>query len=75
MKLGLLGMAAVFLAGCASMTGAELEARDYRRMDFRNQFIEERSRCLAEGRRFVVFANGGVDREGIPRARVPYYCS
>lgn len=75
MKLVLPALALVFLAGCASMTEAQLEARDYQRMDFRNQFVEDRTRCQAAGRRIVIFANGSIDRNGIPKSPVPYYCT
>lgn len=75
MKFKLMGMALVLLSGCASMTEVQLEARDYQRTDFRNQFVEDRTRCQAAGRRIVIFANGSIDRNGIPKSRVPYFCT
>ena len=75
MTLKMLGLALILLSGCTTLTEAQLEARDYRRMEFRNQFIDDQARCRAQGRQFVVLANGGVDRNGIPMTRVPYHCS
>jgi len=63
-------------AGCAPMTEAELEAREYSRADFRNQFIEDRDRCQAGGGRMYIQGFGGaVDNDGIPLSRVYYVCT
>ena len=71
-----LSVTVLLAAGCAPMTEAEREAREYSRVDFRNQFIENRNRCHARGGRIYVQGFGGaVDRDGIPRSRVLYICS
>ena len=76
MKLTLIGLAMAFVSGCSTITAAQLEAKEYRRTEFRNQFLEDRARCAASGRRLTVFAAGGaLDRHGIPRSRVRYYCT
>lgn len=76
MKFTLIGLAMLFVSGCSTLTAAQLEATEYRRTEFRNQFIEDKARCDAAGRRMTIIANGGaLDRDGIPRTRVRYYCT
>lgn len=76
MKLNLLWLSLILISGCAPITAVQLEATEYRRTEFRNQFIEDKARCDAAGRRMTIFANGGaLDRDGIPRTRVRYYCT
>ena len=71
-----LAVAALLTSGCATMSEAEREEREYRRVDFRNKFIEDRSRCEASGGRLYVQGYGGtLDKHGVPRSRVWYTCS
>ncbi len=71
----LLPVAVLLTAGCATMTEAQRDAREYERVDFRNQFIADRGRCLARGGRIYVGGPGGIlDRDDIPRTRVFYAC-
>lgn len=66
---------AVLLAtGCISLTEAQLEAREYRRADFRNQFIDYRQRCLAASGRIIVDAKQSLDRNDLPHRGDRYYC-
>ena len=65
----------LLLTGCATMSEAEREAREYERVEFRHQFIVDRDRCNAVGGQIYFQAPGGtVDRHGIPRTRVWYEC-
>lgn len=67
---------AVFVTGCAPMTETQREVRENRRTEFRQQFVEDRAECSAEGRHmFVTTFGGGVDRDGIPKTRTRYFCS
>lgn len=76
MKVNLLWLSVFLLSGCAPITAAQLDATEYRRSEFRNQFIEDKARCHAAGRRMTIFASGGaLDRNGIPKSRVRYYCT
>lgn len=76
MKLNLLWLSAILVSGCAPITSAQLDAIEYRRAEFRNQFIEDKARCDAAGRRMTIIAYGGaLDRDGIPKTRVRYYCT
>lgn len=70
----LLAAALTATGGCASLTDAELERRDYRRADFRNRFIEERARCFAHGGRIYVSAGQTLGRDGIPKPGDRYFC-
>ena len=75
-KPAVLLLAAALTTGCAPMTVADREARAYEWGEFRNQFIEDRARCRADGRRLVVRGPGGsLDRNGIPKTRVWYTCT
>ena len=70
-----LSVTVLLTAGCAPMTEAQREAREYDRVDFRNQFIEERDRCLERGGRMYIDGSGGrLDRDDIPRTRTYYVC-
>lgn len=71
-----LSVTVLLMAGCAPMTEAQREAREYSRVDFRNQFIEDRNRCQANGGRMYIQGFGGaVDNDGIPLTRVYYVCT
>ena len=62
--------------GCVAMSEAEREAREYSRVDFRNQFIEDRDQCQASGGRIYIQAYGGaLDNHGVPLTRVFYTCT
>ena len=75
MKLLTVALALVCVTACAPVTEAQRDAREYSRVEFRNQFIEDRRRCFASGGRIYIQARGGsVDRDGIPKTRVPYVC-
>jgi len=69
-------IAIVLTAGCAPMTEAQREAREYDRIEFRNRFLEDRARCNAIGGRIFILANSGLlDRDGVPKSRVYYTCT
>ena len=73
--LPLLVLMIAMTAGCAPMTQASRDDREYSRTDYRNKFLEERANCRATNGRFVVQGWGGaLDRDGIPRTRVGYHC-
>ena len=66
---------AVLLAtGCISLTEAQLEAREYRRADFKNEFIDFRQRCRAAGGRIIIDAKQSLDRNDMPHRGDRYYC-
>ena len=76
MKPLILVLALVCATACAPMTEARREAREYSRVEFRNQFIKDRARCFANGGRIEILAYGGaLDRDQIPKTRVPYTCT
>ncbi len=60
--------------GCISLTEAQLEARDYRRVDFQQQFIDFRQRCRAAGGRVIIDAKQALDRRDLPHRGDRYYC-
>lgn len=63
-----------FASGCAATAHSDPD-RAYHREDFRLRFIEERRQCVAAGGRMHLSVQGtGLDRDGVPRTRVPYYC-
>ena len=66
--------ALIVLSGCVSLTEAQLEARDYRRIDFKQQFIDYRQRCLAAGGKIIIDAKQGLDRHDLPNRGDRYYC-
>lgn len=66
--------AIVLAGGCISLTEAQLEARDYRRADFRNQFIDYRQRCLANGGKIIIDAKQSLGRNDMPHRGDRYYC-
>ena len=67
--------AAVFCAGCATMTEAEREARDYARVEFQEQFKLDRAECRARGGHLVFQGGPELDRDGVPKTRVWYACA
>ncbi len=60
--------------GCISLTDAQLEARDYRRIDFQQQFVDFRQRCRAAGGKILIDAKQALDRHGLPHRGDRYYC-
>ena len=67
-------LAAGFATGCATMTEAERIDREYRRIEWRQQFVADRAVCVARGGRFIFDGSAEQDRNGIPKYRVMYYC-
>lgn len=63
------------LAGCAPLPQLAQDEREYRRVDFENQFLEFKRRCVQSGGRVFVMAGGNVDRRGIPSRGDRYTCS
>ena len=67
--------AGVLAAGCAPLPQLAQDEREYRRVDFENQFLEFKRRCVQSGGRVFVMASGNVDRRGIPSRGDRYTCS
>lgn len=65
----------VFVASCATMTDAEREEREYRRAEWRQQFIAHRDECTEVGGRLEFDGSSGQDRYGIPKYKVRYICT
>ena len=63
-----------FCAGCAPMTEAQREAREYARVEFRDQFRTEREICQMRGGRFIYDGVAELDRDGVPKTRVWFEC-
>jgi hypothetical protein len=60
---------------CAPMTEAQLEEREYARVEWREQFRSDRSACQALGRIIVVDGSAELDRDDVPKTRVFYTCA
>jgi hypothetical protein len=71
----LLAAALSTTTGCATLSNAELEYRDYQRAEFRNQFLDERTRCQQRGGRIYVDAKQTLGRDGIPKRGDRYFCA
>lgn len=75
------GLATAFLLvfslpGCGGMSESEQDAVEYADAEFRQKFIEDRERCQSSGRTIIINGDGArLDRNGIPKARVNYYCA
>ena len=67
--------AGILAAGCAPLPQIAQDEREYRRVDFQNQFLEFKRRCVQSGGRVFVMAGGNVDRNGIPARGDRYTCS
>ncbi len=67
--------AGILAAGCAPLPQLAQDEREYRRVDFENQFLEFKRRCVQSGGRVFVMAGGNVDRRGIPARGDRYTCS
>lgn len=70
----LLSSAAAILSGCISLSDAQLEARDYRRADFKNQFLDYRQRCHARGGRIYIDAKQSLSGDDVPHRGDRYSC-
>ena len=66
--------AVVFCAACATMTEEEREAREYARIEWRQQFVVDRAYCNERGGRLEFDGSTRQDRYGIPKHRVYYVC-
>ena len=66
--------AAVLCTGCATMSEAEREARDYARVEFQEQFRIDRADCRDRGGQLVFQGGPELDRDGVPKTRVWYSC-
>jgi len=76
MKSSFLILAVFLIAGCASLSDGQLESREYRNLDWRNQYIDYRQRCSDAGGQMLVDARGGsMSRDGIPNRGDYYTCS
>lgn len=62
------------VGGCVSLSEAQLELREYRRIDFEARFKEDRRRCHSLGKQIFVMAQGNVGRDGIPATGTRYSC-
>jgi hypothetical protein len=67
-------LAAFFCSACAPMSEAQREAREYARVEFREQFVIDRELCRTHGGRFLFDGAAEMDRKGIPKTKVLYYC-
>ena len=63
------------LTACATLSEAELEARQYERTDYQERFRDFRRRCLAGGGMIIVNAPTSIDRDGVPGPGSRYTCS
>jgi hypothetical protein len=68
-------LTAFFCVGCAPMTEAEWEEREYARVEWREQFRTDRRECFARGGYFVYDGVAELGRDGVPKTRVFYACS
>ena len=65
-----------FLTGCAGSSQDVIDEHELSDEEFRQKFIEDRDRCQSRGRTIVINGDGArLDRHGVPRARVNYYCT
>lgn len=60
--------------GCASLSEAELERRQYQRATYKAEFLDYRDRCTLRGKRIWISARGKVGRDGLPAPGDVYYC-
>jgi len=67
--------AAVFLAGCAAVTEEQLEAREYRDVEWQAQYYAYKSDCRSKGGLIVVQGTTGrFSRDGAPAYGDIYRC-
>lgn len=65
----------LMLAGCATLDEAELEARQYERIDHKERFRDFRRRCVSGGGHVIINAPMRIDRDGVPDPSSRYFCS
>ncbi len=75
MKTIIVALSLVMTAGCVQLTEQQIEERQYRNLDWQNQFVDYRHRCQSAGGRMVVQASGRLGRAGIPRRGDYYTCT
>ena len=72
----MLGVLTVCLfSGCAPLSEAEREEREYSRTEWREQFIAHRDECNAIGGRMEFDGSAQRDRNGVPKYKVRYICT
>lgn len=64
----------LLIAGCAPLSEAQKEAREYRRVEYEAQFLMYRADCHARGGRVYIMANQKVGRDGVPSPGDRYVC-
>lgn len=72
--LALLLVALMAIAACA-LTPDQRDEREYRRLQFEEQFVDFRRRCWARGGRVVIDAKQGLRRGDIPHRGDRYICA
>lgn len=63
------------VSGCAGLSASEQMDRDYRKLEYSEQFKAERRRCFARGGRMIVDALGQPGRDGVPKHGARYLCA
>jgi hypothetical protein len=61
-------------SACAPLSEAERDEREYRKVDFVEQFLVFRADCTARGKRILIDATSKVSRDGIPSLGDRYFC-
>ena len=70
-----MSLCAIALSGCAPLTMADTDARDYATVEFQNRFVLDRSACFEKGGRIEVAGDAvRIDRNGVPRRKTRYVC-
>ena len=72
--LALLLVALMAIAAC-TLTPDQRDEREYRRLQFEDQFVDFRQRCWARGGRVVIDAKQGLRKGNIPRRGDRYICA
>jgi hypothetical protein len=72
----ILGAAALLTmtSACAPLSEAERDEREYRQVDFVEQFLVFREDCTGRGKRILIDAMSRVSRDGIPSPGDRYFC-
>ena len=75
-RIGILGVAAMLTltTACAPLSETERDEREYRQVDFVEEFLVFRADCWARGKRILVNAMSRVSRDGIPSPGDRYFC-
>lgn len=69
-------LAFTLLGGCAPLSEQQLERREYRNADWKNQFVDYRRRCAdVAGRVLIDSRSGTIGRDGVPGRGDFYTCS